>query len=724
MVRDRRPHRFFVLLSTIGILLGAVVVLAATAVPASLAAGPDRGPVAAYSFDEGEGTTAEDLTGDGHTATLEGAEWARGRYGDGLRFDGKTACATVADAADLRFGEEFTVESWVRPEGPRSKEPLLVKKGGSFSAYSLGIGSAVGEASIGTTAGGREAVSGSSLEAKVWRHLAATFDGAKLRLYVGGALIATRAVASPNASGLGSLTIGCDRLLGTHFTGRIDEARVYNRALAEAEIQQSMYSTFPVAVTEAVQEVESNDAIMTGTTHVRGEGTEYFFEYGPTTSYGSVATGEEIEGNGETVEVEEVAVNLAPETTYHYRLAAEGSLGTAYGKDQTFTTGARTMSVEEEEEERRAEEAPLTEEEVAPNLVEPLAEPGNFFGMMWDGNIAQMVRANTFDAIENSGAKMFRFVVAPGAEVSKSFNNAASHNLTPLPYLGQGAFPKPGTEAATNFINYAKNMVQTHRSEADTWEIWNEPNMRFQLNPGQIPPIFETNQVQGNVRPAEFAAFYKELVKGIRSVSTGVHILTPGLFGYRASVKGHLTPRSFLKQFNEALETTPKLENPYGSVSLHPYVFKTRTAEDVKRHRGAHAPKDEEDAKQVRNEVKGMIKGVRKLEKHMLGENKPIWVTELGFPVRSEEDGHSSKSIPPVDPTEQKLLLRASFAMLLGSRKSLEIEHAFYYNIEDLPGPSWEHHAGLLNENHRPRPAWTAFSTLADGKECPHSTPC
>ena len=34
-----------------------------------------EGPVAAYSFDEDEGETADDPTGNGHTATLEGAEW-------------------------------------------------------------------------------------------------------------------------------------------------------------------------------------------------------------------------------------------------------------------------------------------------------------------------------------------------------------------------------------------------------------------------------------------------------------------------------------------------------------------------------------------------------------------------------------------------------------------------------------------------------------------------
>ena len=59
---------------------------------------PKHGPVAAYRFDEGEGTTVEDLTGDGHTATIEGAEWTtNGKYGGALEFDGTKSCVSIPD---------------------------------------------------------------------------------------------------------------------------------------------------------------------------------------------------------------------------------------------------------------------------------------------------------------------------------------------------------------------------------------------------------------------------------------------------------------------------------------------------------------------------------------------------------------------------------------------------------------------------------------------------
>ncbi|HEX4463270.1 MAG TPA: hypothetical protein VH042_01365, partial [Solirubrobacterales bacterium] len=46
-------------------------------------------PIAAYSFDAGKGSIAEDVTGNEHEGTIEGAEWTeRGRFGSALEFDG------------------------------------------------------------------------------------------------------------------------------------------------------------------------------------------------------------------------------------------------------------------------------------------------------------------------------------------------------------------------------------------------------------------------------------------------------------------------------------------------------------------------------------------------------------------------------------------------------------------------------------------------------------
>jgi hypothetical protein len=711
---------------------------------------PNQGPIAAWSFDEGTGSTAEDLTGDEHEGTIEGAEWARGKYGDALKFDGEGDVVKVPNSPEFDLTEAFTLEAWVRPESESNEwAPILAKEmGGGEAAHELAWWLYEGGSSSNVPAGGTEPTPGKRSEAAaedplpidVWSHVALTYDGAQIRLYVDGELVDSSPVpagAPPVTEG--ELQIGAATELGDHFTGRIDEVRIYDRALTEGEIVGTMNLTFPVAITEPPEELGSNDGVMKGTLEVRGPGTEYFFEYGPTTSYGSVAAGEEVEGNGETVEVEEVAIDLAPETTYHYRLVAVNPLGVVRGGDRTFTTGERTMTVSEEEEEA-AEEAPPTEEG-AGSLAGPLAAAASnpFFGINWTGDIGQMTGAGDFTAISDSGAKWFRFVVAKDSGYQQAFAEAESHGLTSLPYLGAGAFPKTA-HAREGFFTFAKEMMRKYGPngtlhQIDTWEIWNEPNMFH----GEVPAGYE-----GRVDPKEFAEFYAELVTEMRSVkgASEVHVLAPGLFGYKSdrigelasknnkSRKeilegplgrgGHESPRTFLQIFDKTL-LEEKLENPYQGISLHPYVFKTVGA--GKGNEVLHAPADEADAKQVKKEVKAMIRGVQKQAEEDLKTSKPIWVTELGFPVRSEVEGRPDPSIPAVTIQEQALLVRETFAMLKSRPTNLKVEHAMYYNIQDRPGESWEFHAGLLTDTGFPRPAWEAFRKLAGGKACT-AAPC
>ena len=73
-----------------------------------------------------------------------------------------------------------------------------------------------------------------ALPLNVWSHLAATFDGTTLRLYVNSVQVASRLLFTQIATSTGALTIGGDALYGQHFSGRIDEVRIYNHG-AERE---------------------------------------------------------------------------------------------------------------------------------------------------------------------------------------------------------------------------------------------------------------------------------------------------------------------------------------------------------------------------------------------------------------------------------------------------------------------------------------------------------
>jgi Concanavalin A-like lectin/glucanases superfamily len=73
-----------------------------------------------------------------------------------------------------------------------------------------------------------------------WTHLSATYSASTLRLFVNGTQVSTRSVGTPLGASNLPLRIGGNAVWSEWFQGRIDEVRVYNRALTAAEIQTDM----------------------------------------------------------------------------------------------------------------------------------------------------------------------------------------------------------------------------------------------------------------------------------------------------------------------------------------------------------------------------------------------------------------------------------------------------------------------------------------------------
>ena len=115
---------------------------------------------------------------------------------------------------------------------------------GAFT-YTLYAGSPdnrpYGYINVGTSSSGERGVSGpSALPLNTWSHLAVTFDGATMRLYVNGVQVQSQAYAGAITTSSGRLRIGGNQVWGEYFKGRVDEVRIYNRALSSTEIQLDM----------------------------------------------------------------------------------------------------------------------------------------------------------------------------------------------------------------------------------------------------------------------------------------------------------------------------------------------------------------------------------------------------------------------------------------------------------------------------------------------------
>jgi hypothetical protein len=81
-----------------------------------------------------------------------------------------------------------------------------------------------------------------SLPLSTWTHLATTYDGVTLRLYVNGSLVGSRDIAGGIHTSSSPLRLGGNAIWGEYFGGRLDEVRIYNRALSQTEIQAGMTS--------------------------------------------------------------------------------------------------------------------------------------------------------------------------------------------------------------------------------------------------------------------------------------------------------------------------------------------------------------------------------------------------------------------------------------------------------------------------------------------------
>ena len=170
-----------------------------------------------------------------------------GIFGQGAALDGSSSSIRVPDAASLDPTASLTVSLWVRPTGAGSQYEVYLAKSdpgdaGGSTSYALGLLSGDGYifGHVRAVSGGgylassvtRAAIAGA------WTHLALTYDGSCVRLYVNGAEAAAPLAASgPIMVAAGDLLLGSENAIaGTLLQGSLDDVSIFGRALTAAEV--------------------------------------------------------------------------------------------------------------------------------------------------------------------------------------------------------------------------------------------------------------------------------------------------------------------------------------------------------------------------------------------------------------------------------------------------------------------------------------------------------
>jgi hypothetical protein len=202
----------------------------------------NTGLVAAYGFEEQSGTAAVDSLGHRNGTLAGGAtRVANGRFGQALSLDGVNGMVTVPDSSAIRLSSAMTIEAWVRPTALGGVRSLLTKDNTGGFSYSLLANNAanVPSANVFTTSP-LSAAGPASLALGQWTHVAQTWDGTNVKLYIDGAEVASQPTTGTLVVNNGTLKIGGSTTAGQFFNGLVDEVRLYNRVRTPAQINADL----------------------------------------------------------------------------------------------------------------------------------------------------------------------------------------------------------------------------------------------------------------------------------------------------------------------------------------------------------------------------------------------------------------------------------------------------------------------------------------------------
>jgi len=191
-------------------------------------------PTVSVSVSENSGITNDGTICNGQSATLT----AIGAAKNCLNFNGSNYIE-AASTPTISLINALTVEAWVKTDNAGSTQYIVTKGTDDLSNGQYGMVIVGGKFQFHLFQSGHQtALSTTNVQSGVWYHVAGTWDGTTLKIYVNGVLENQNLYTGPMTSNNQALHIGN---LGKpnfqyHFRGNIDEVRIWNTARSAAQI--------------------------------------------------------------------------------------------------------------------------------------------------------------------------------------------------------------------------------------------------------------------------------------------------------------------------------------------------------------------------------------------------------------------------------------------------------------------------------------------------------
>lgn len=228
----------------------------------------ERQLVAWWKFDETEGETMSDASGNNVSGTLIGGpQWQPegGRIGGALSFDGVDDYIDCGYRESMSLINAISVSAWIKLAGPAQDQKIISKQDNLSGGFKVSIFNNKLELEVRDSGNvavqNRYVEGGTVLDPNVWYHVVGTYClGDSIKTYVNGKLDRELAIQNMLGPSGGTLMIGREPFDDLYwFNGLMDDVQIYNYPLSEAEVAGLFSGQLPSVVAQVEAPTDSTE---------------------------------------------------------------------------------------------------------------------------------------------------------------------------------------------------------------------------------------------------------------------------------------------------------------------------------------------------------------------------------------------------------------------------------------------------------------------------------